>query len=171
MYVIKVNIHDGNPEYLIFDNVNNIKEFIKDNIICNNVDYSNFYDNTQYSLDNYIYILRKPYNADDVHDIYNIVISDEFWDEHKIKNFENINKNSKYFKKISFCYDYKIIIDLDFSESDESVKSEDKNENKDNDKNEDFLEIEHDDNEDFSENKDEHDESEDLLEDVIKIDF
>ena len=125
MYVIKVNVHDGDPEYLIFDNVNNIKEFIKDNIICNNVDYSNFYDNTQYSLDSYIYILRKPYNADDVHDIYNIVISDEFWDEHKIKNFENINENSKYFKKIPFNYDYKIIVNLNL----ENNNSEDSDDN------------------------------------------
>ena len=30
MYVIKVNVHDGDSEYLIFDNENDIKEFIKD---------------------------------------------------------------------------------------------------------------------------------------------
>ena len=115
MYVIKVNIHDSDSEYLIFDDENDIRYFIKNNIICNNVDYSNFYDNRRYSLDDYIYILHKTY-TDDIYDIYgdNVVLSDEFWDEHKIENFENINENRKYFKKIPFDYDYKITINLDF---------------------------------------------------------
>ena len=128
MYVIKVNIHDSDSEYLIFDDENDIKDFIKDNIVTNNVDYSNFYDNKRYSLDDYIYILRKTY-IDDIDDIYgdNVVLSDEFWLEHKIENFENINENNKYFKKIPFNYDYKIIVNLDFSENDDS---EDENINK-----------------------------------------
>ena len=123
MYVIKLNIHANGSEYLIFNNVDDIKEFIENNIVCNNVDCSNFYDNTRCWLGNYIYILRKTYNIDDIYNIYknNIVSSHEFGSNYKIiENFKKMDENRKYFKKVPFGYNYKIIINLDFSEDDDS---------------------------------------------------
>ena len=107
-------------------------KFIENNIICDNVDYSNFYNNTRYSLGYYIYILRKTYNADDIYNIYknNIVSSHEFGSDYNIiKNFKKMNDNRKYFKKVSYGCNYKIVVNLDFSENDESEDdvSEDEN--------------------------------------------
>ena len=117
MYVLKVNIYPNDAEYLIFNNEENIKEFIIDHIIYNNVDYSNLYDYKAYSLNGCIYVLCKLYNFIDIYKMYsnNIVGSYEFGDYYNIiEDFKNINKNGKYFKKILF--DYKIAINLDFSE-------------------------------------------------------
>ena len=178
MYVIKVNIHAEDPEYLIFNDVDDIKDFIENNIICDNVDYSNFYDNTRCSLGNYVYILRKMYSADDIYNIYknNIVSSHEFGNNYNIiKNFKKMNDNRKYFKKISFGYNYKIIVNLDFSENDESEnenwkpKHVNKNRNEIKDFVEDFIENEND-------NKDENEindfiETKNEVDDEIEDDF
>ena len=139
MYIIKVKIYAEGSEYLIFNNEDEFKEFIKDNIIMNNVDYNNFYDNTRYLLSDPIYVSREIYSDDDIYDAYydNIVSSNEFGSKYKmIKNFENVSRI--YFKKMSFDYDYKIIINLDFSD-DDSDENEDFSENGEdkNDENED----------------------------------
>ena len=190
MYIIKVNIHAEDSEYLIFNDVDDIKDFIENNIICDNVDYSNFYDNTRCSLGHYIYILRKMYSTDDIYNIYknNIVSSHEFGNNYNIiKNFKKMNDNRKYFKKVSFGYNYKIIVNLDFSEDNESengnenwkLKHVNKNRNEVKDFVKDFIENENDNkDENENDNKDENKNDdfietkiEDEIEDEIEDDF
>ena len=60
MYVLKVNNHAEDPEYLIFNDKDAIKEFVADKLIC---------DNTEYLSCDYMYVLRELY---DTNDIYNI---------------------------------------------------------------------------------------------------
>lgn len=138
MYIIKVDNHGNDSEYLIFNDKDDIKEFVADKIIC---------DNTEYSLGDYMYVLRELYDANDIYNICkNNIVNSEFGvNKYEIiKNFKDINKNRKYFKKVPFNYDYKIIVNIYTSESEDTddFSESSENNNFDNNENDDFLEDE-----------------------------
>ena len=136
MYVIKVNIYAEKPEYIIFYNENEIEEFIKNNIIMNNIDYCNSCTHKRYSLDDYMYVLREKYNLNDNEIKNQIKSSNEFNGYCKIKNV-----NKQYFKKLSFDYDYEIKVEIEYEENEEDEfdenidKNKDDNENNENEEN------------------------------------
>ena len=100
MYLIEVKINAYNSEYIIFENIEQIVDFMRGYILYIDDDYRNTYSNKRYNISGYIYILLDNYK--DKINKHKFLYSNEFGAPFKIIQDNYILET--YFKKVKLVY-------------------------------------------------------------------